>query len=71
VYQGHFAAALLIKALAGPSNPAWPITFGSSILDIIGGLDRFLGLDIIEPDKTAGSYVYSRFVFIDWKRSAS
>lgn len=69
MYQGHFAAALLIKALAGPSIPAWPILFGSSILDIIGGLDGFLGLDIIQPDKSAGPYMYSNFIFIDWEHS--
>ncbi|KAJ9664759.1 hypothetical protein H2198_000105 [Neophaeococcomyces mojaviensis] len=70
MYQGHFAAALLIKALAGPSVPAWPIMFGSSILDIIGGVDAFLGLDILQPDKNAGPYMYTNFIYIDWEHSA-
>lgn len=69
MYHGHFAAALLIKALSGPSIPAWPIMFGSSILDIIGRMDGLLGLDILQPDVNAGPYMYARFVFIDWEHS--
>ncbi|KAJ9667303.1 hypothetical protein H2201_002504 [Coniosporium apollinis] len=69
MYHGHFAAGLFIKALCGPSIPSWPIMFGSSILDIIGGLDGLLGLDILQPDITAGPYMYTRFVFIDWDHS--
>lgn len=69
MYHGHFATGLLIKALYGPTIPAWPIMFGSSILDLIGAVDALLGLDIIVPDTTKGPYMYSRFVFIDWEHS--
>src|ERR1700742_1495869 len=69
MYHGHFAAALLIKAIYGPAIPAWPIMFGSSILDVIGAVDALLGLDVIIPDSTRGPYMYSRFVVIDWEHS--
>lgn len=69
MFQGHFATALLIKAFAGRSIPSWPIFFGSSLLDIIGGIDAFLGLDVLQPDTNAGPYLYTNLVFIDWEHS--
>ncbi|KIW64747.1 hypothetical protein PV04_09658 [Phialophora macrospora] len=69
MYHGHFAAGLLIKASFGPRIPAWPVMFGSSVLDIIGAVDALLGLDVIVPDSTKGPYMYSRFEFIDWDHS--
>ncbi|KAG4432994.1 hypothetical protein IFR05_011509 [Cadophora sp. M221] len=70
MYHGHFAAGLLIKAIYGPSIPAWPIIMGSGILDVIGGLDGLLGLDLIIPSTARGPYMYSTFAFIDWEHSA-
>jgi hypothetical protein len=70
MYHGHFAAGLVVKAIYGPSIPAWPIMVGSSILDIIGGLDAVLGLSTITPSTARGPYMYSTFIFIDWEHSA-
>ncbi|ETI21684.1 hypothetical protein G647_08031 [Cladophialophora carrionii CBS 160.54] len=38
-------------------------------LRYMGAVDALLGLDIIVPDTTKGSYMYSRFEFIDWEHS--
>lgn len=69
MYHGHFAFALLLKSLCGPSIPSLPILLGTSLLDLIGGLNNLLGLDILRPDFTAGPYMYTRFDFIDWDHS--
>jgi hypothetical protein len=47
MYHGHFATGLLVKAIYGPSIPAWPIMMGSSILDIIGGLGLYEKLPVL------------------------
>ncbi|KAH6712268.1 hypothetical protein BKA61DRAFT_736713 [Leptodontidium sp. MPI-SDFR-AT-0119] len=70
MFHGHFAAGLLLKAIYGPSIPAWPAMMGSSFLDIIGGLDALLGLTVITPSSARGPYMYSTFTFIDWEHSA-
>ncbi|KAH7348604.1 hypothetical protein BKA65DRAFT_594400 [Rhexocercosporidium sp. MPI-PUGE-AT-0058] len=70
MYHGHFAAGILLKAIYGPSIPAWPVMMGSSLLDIIGGLDALLGLTVITPSSARGPYMFSTFTFIDWEHSA-
>ena len=69
MYQAHYATALLLKSLTGPSIPSWPIFFGSSLLDILTAIATFLGLDALELDSTAGPYLYTNLVFIDWEHS--
>ncbi|WP_400770690.1 hypothetical protein [Methylosinus sporium] len=68
MYVGHFAAGLIIVAMAPKAKPL-PILLGVGLLDIVNGLAVMTGVDHVTPNLASGPYLYFDLTFIDWDHS--
>ncbi|PRP83415.1 hypothetical protein PROFUN_09188 [Planoprotostelium fungivorum] len=68
MFSGHFAIALLIKALY-PKIPTTSIIWGAEWIDVINGIFGMAGINRITPNPQATPYMFVDLDFMDYDHS--